>query len=227
MTLPFAAEADDAEILRKGVVAFDNQNGSTTVPIIKSDGSIQITTVIELADSPTSYTYDLRLQEGARLVEEEDGGVVMIAPDGSFIGGIAAPWATAADGKSVPTEYTIDGHSLTQTVHHSPASTAYPVVADPWLFIDLIERTSWNGNTLRVYPTFHGRTTGVASRWAGWDEVLNKTPGNRENTPSMRDQYYCHVDFVRIRAPRKESWNLDLNRPHISYPDLIAKQCNA
>lgn len=50
--------------------------------------------------------------------------------------------------------------------------------------------------------------------------------GRSCHTASMRDQYYCHFDFVRFRAPNKVSWNLDLGRPAYDYWTLIQRQCN-
>ena len=43
----------------------------------------------------------------------------------------------------------------------------------------------------------------------------------------MRDQLYCHFDFVRFRDPNKTSWNLDKNRPYVAYATLVERQCNA
>lgn len=43
---------------------------------------------------------------------------------------------------------------------------------------------------------------------------------------SMRDQMYCHIDVVRLRAPNKTSWNLDTWRPNVSYAKMLAEQCN-
>ncbi|MDU0348934.1 DUF2599 domain-containing protein [Actinomyces sp. MRS3W] len=46
------------------------------------------------------------------------------------------------------------------------------------------------------------------------------------STSSMRNQFYCHYDFVRIRYFRKESWNLDTRIPDKSYFGFIASGCN-
>lgn len=45
---------------------------------------------------------------------------------------IAAPWAVDANGRRVPTHYTLDGDTLVQSVEVT-AETAFPVVADPSL----------------------------------------------------------------------------------------------
>lgn len=232
VVLPFSNEADSALVVQEGVVSYDNNNGSTTVPIVKDDGSVQLTTIIASASAPTEYPYKLALPAGATMSLVEGGAVEILNADGTFLAGVSAAWAKDTSGASVPTKYVLNGETLTQVVDLSGDTISFPVVADPWLNIALILRTSWSGATLNVFPTNWARinpwaSAGFAARWAGWDEVLSKTPGNRENTPSMRDQFYCHFDFVRWRAPNKVSWNLDASRPYVSYWDLINKQCNA
>jgi hypothetical protein len=48
----------------------------------------------------------------------------------------------------------------------------------------------------------------------------------RLNNNSMKDQFMCHWDFVSIRAPRKESWNLDAGRPDVGYWNTVFAKCN-
>lgn len=229
VSLPFASSADDAEAVVDGVVSFDNNNGSSTAPVVKSDGSVQITTVIDRADAPQRYDYGLTIPAGGSASLGSDGTVTILSSDGSFFAGVSAAWAVDAANVAVPTHYELNGATLTQIVDLSGESIAYPVVADPWIGIDLINRTYWtNSNkTLSVDPTWWGRYgAGVAARWAGWAEVQTKTPGTRENTSSMQDQFFCHFDFVRLRSPNKPTWNLDLGRPNVSYATMVAKQCN-
>lgn len=65
IALPSATRAEDAKVVSTGVVAFDNNNGSTTVPVVKSNGSVSINTLIPGADSPTRYTYTLTIPGSA------------------------------------------------------------------------------------------------------------------------------------------------------------------
>lgn len=128
--LPFAGEASSAEVEGSGVVSYNNQNGSTTVPVVKEDGTVQINTIIENSDAPTRYDYPLSLPEGATIVSDEAGGYV-ISDEAQIIATIAAPWAKDANGVDVPTTYELNGTTLTQVVEHRGAGVAYPVVADP------------------------------------------------------------------------------------------------
>jgi len=225
ISLPFADKAAEAEVVSEGVVSFDNGNHSTTVPIVKNDGSLQITTIIETVAAPTRYSYPLHLPAGSAVNLQNDGGVLILDSNGNYIGGIAPAWAKDAAGTMFPTHYEIDGSTLTQVVDHRGKNIAYPLVADPWLGLELISHTSWSGNTLRVYPTDYGRWGASLARSAAWDEVKAKTPGTRENTSSMTDQFLCHFD-ARPVTSTKASWNLDLNRPYINYALLLAAGCN-
>jgi len=127
--LPFASAADTAVIV-DGAVVYDNNNGSTTTPLVQDDGAVQILTTIADANAPTEYTYVVDAATGGGLVLTEDGGVDVVGPDGFVVSHVTAPWAVDAKGNAVPTHFSIDGNTLTQTIDHGVA-TAYPVVADP------------------------------------------------------------------------------------------------
>jgi hypothetical protein len=126
--LPFA---EDAQLSYSGERPFfDNGNGSSTVPLVKDDGAVQILTTIEHAGAPTDYKYEFDLADGDSLVLSADGGAEIRDADGLLHTTIDAPWALDANGDSVPTHYTVDGATLTQVVDLA-ATTAFPVVADP------------------------------------------------------------------------------------------------
>jgi hypothetical protein len=224
--LPNAESAEEAHEEAPGIVSYDNGDGSTTVPVAKPDGSVQITTVIDGPEAPHEYEYPLDLPAGATLEQDGSGFVSILSADGEFLGGVAPAWAKDATGNDVSTRYEIDGTTLTQIVAHS-ASDAYPVVADPWLGVDLISRTIWTSSltTLQVYPTDWGRNAPIAARWAALAEVQTKTPGTREDSSSMKDQLLCHFD-ARIYDPGKTSWNIDTFRPYIVYTKLVFAKCN-
>ncbi|MGO4299432.1 hypothetical protein [Leifsonia sp. RAF41] len=129
--LPFAQQASDAaESQLSGVVAFDNNNGSTTVPVILSDGTVQITTVIDNASAPKRYDYPIDVPDGASLTQDANGTVAVVAADGSPLRVFGEAWAKDANGEAVPTHYEVRGNTLTQVVSFTE-DTAFPVVADP------------------------------------------------------------------------------------------------
>ncbi len=226
--LPNASEAETAEAEAPGVVSYDNGDGSTTVPVVRDDASVQILTVIDGPEAPREYVYPFELPNGAELdLDSESGFVSILSADGEFLGGVAPAWAKDASGADIATHYEVVGTTLTQVVEHSEG-VSYPVVADPWVGNDLIRRTVWTSSMaiLQVYPTDFGRVASNAARWAGWAETQTKTPGTRENTTSMQDQFLCHFDLVRLRAPQKTSWNLDMGRPNVPYIIMTTNSCN-
>ncbi len=127
--LPFASEAKHASVEQNGVVSFDNNNGSVTVPVVKTDGGVQINTVIAGPDAPQRYEYPLALPAGSTVVEK-DGGILIFNAAGESLGTFLAPWAFDAKGAAVATHYEVNGTTLTQVVEHTTANS-FPVVADP------------------------------------------------------------------------------------------------
>jgi hypothetical protein len=225
--LPSAAKADNAEPVAPGAVSYDSNNGSATVPVAQQDGSISVNTVINTADAPERYRFPVTVDGGGSVVLNEDGGATVLDADGATVSTVAAPWAKDATGAAIPTHFEATGTTLTQVVEHRNANAAYPVTADPWFGFRLISRVVWKGNTLEVYPTTYGRypwLSGTASRWAAWSEVVSLAP--RANRSNMRDQFLCHYDLVRFRAPNKPSWNLDINRRDVGYWSTVAANCN-
>ncbi|MDH6238214.1 hypothetical protein [Cryobacterium sp. CG_9.6] len=129
--LPFTPDASSAKVEQEGVVSYDNNNGSTTVPVVQTDGSVQINTVIDNAAAPTRYEYPITLPAFANLTAVPDGSVNITDAAGAAFASIAAPWAKGSNGSKVATRYEISGTSLIQIVEHNVRGTVYPVVADP------------------------------------------------------------------------------------------------
>lgn len=140
--LPFASKAGKAAVQKPGVVSYDNNNGSTTVPVVQKDGSLQINTVIKDANAPKRYDYPIAVPAGERLQLAADGSAFVGTAAGPSIT-IGAPWAKDATGKQVPTHYEVHGNTLVQVVGFT-SNTAFPVVADP---------TYWWGGKVWLSPS--------------------------------------------------------------------------
>lgn len=239
--LPRSNAAADAQPLGAGMVSYDNRDGSSTVPVVVDDGSIQINTLIESPASPREYTYAFELPPGA-VVKELDGGAIFFYSDeGSFIGGLAPAWAKDASGSFVPTRYRIDGQRITQVVEHT-VNHRYPVVADPWLGFSLFSyvrndvRPWWNGQPVYTMELsawgqliYRGSAalglatlplgTALPVTWLGykvmtyegWAEVVARQPGAR--TTSVRQQYVCHVRYGYPVLGSGWRWDLEKARP--------------
>ena len=135
--LPFADKASAGSApTGQNTLVYDNHNGSSTVPIVHDDGSIQITTVIENSSAPTRYAYPIALSGKAYLKLESSGAVSVMGSDPSIPSVyIAPPWAKDANGKDVPTHFEITGSTVTQVVDFTK-KTAFPVTADPAVYVD-------------------------------------------------------------------------------------------
>lgn len=231
--LPFSTVASDANAIDGGVVAFDNRNGSTTVPLVKEDGSVQITTVIDSKSAPTRYEYDLSAPAGSTVALTETGEVVITGSAGEFIGGISAAWAYDARGAAVATHYELDGSTLTQVIAHDKSS-AYPVVADPWAGQNLL---SWAGVSyysnyyaVDAQATSWGRTwNGLATHAAHVDELKYKLGGNAwrvdTNNGTIREQFLCHVAGNLFE---QGTYNMESFRPSVYWPNQLnpVTRCN-
>lgn len=217
--LPFSGDAANAVELLDAVLAYDNGNGSTTVPVSKSDGSVQITTIIEDSTAPTSYRYEIGSAEGSKLRLFEEGGVLIESTDGEYLGGVAAPWAYDANGIAVDTWYEVEGSTLVQVVAHDAGPYTYPIVADPWLGIRLFAHVKANRvqnqqPIVDLQPSVWGMAQWgtpqgqVIMETAGWTEAVTWSSAARsalEGKQSMRDQFVCHA----YGAPFAGEWNLE------------------
>lgn len=232
VSLP-SAGGGDGEALRDGAVAHDNGDGSTTVPIPKADGSVQILSVIEGDEAPSAYRYGLELPAGVTVQRSEDGAIAIVSERGTLVVGISAPWAVDADGTAVPTRYEVDGSTLTQIVDHVGGGFAYPIVADPWLGIALYGTPTVTfpsgGYSINVTPTaWGGSWSGVGNVgmwWAHRDEVVSKLGASSWRwTTSIQEQFYCHIAGYPLGLPQ---YNMESWRPLVYWETSpIVYQCN-
>lgn len=243
MSLPFDNQASDATT-ESGIPQFDNNNDSTTVPVVREDGTIQVLTVIESPSAPSRYDYTFSVPDGGAMTLGETGAVIITNVDGSFLGGVAPAWAKDAKGDEIATHYEISGNTLTQVVEHS-SDDAYPVVADPWLGIQLFENFSrgwWNNDyTYNASVTGLGRAVlgGVGFGLAGYaaGQVIFRNEGWAEwksvwpaitNKETLKQQYDCHVTAGVVGLPFTGPYNLERARSNYSNwgSNVISHHCN-
>jgi hypothetical protein len=220
--LPNSDRADDAEYADLDIATYDNNDGSTTVPILNPDGTVQITTVISGPEAPTRYAYPIDLPKGGKLVDAGDGYFAILRNDTTPLAMIEPAWALDADGNNVSTHYEIDGNSLVQVVEHG-VETTHPVVADPAVAGRYIERFTItqksNGFTFGIYPVNAWNPTVSASEYyAEYKLYVN----SHYEGQKYYDQIRCHWDF----APYKNPWNIDSWRPNVGYAATVAALCN-
>ena len=216
--LPYADGASEASSVSQGVVSYDNKNGSSTIPVAKNDGSLQMVTKIDNRDAPTEYKYVMGVPQGAKLVHQEDGSVLILDNNGKIISAVSKPWAVDAQGTPVDTKYVIQGNELIQVIDHTSQDYKYPIVADPWMGIDLIDKV-WvedkpEGYVVNVDPTPWGRmVTGSGTEDAHVDELKSKLGDDAwrvdDHDGTIREQYLCHVKGnipAELGTYNLESW---------------------
>lgn len=216
-----------------GLVTYADPENNTAVGVRVFDSGVQVSTVLESPESPHSFAYPIVLPPNAKIIPQPGGEVLFLGPDGNLLGGFAAPWAHDANGDDVPTHYEVVGDTVIQKIEARLSST-FPVVADPYLFIDLINSATWvhhtEGFTLEVTPTTWARS--FAGQYMigvyDWSELYSKykDKGLNTNLNGMRDQLICHQVFVAVRYPGKSTWNLDEWRPDVGYVQTVNASCN-
>ena len=174
-------------------------------------------TKIDNRDAPTEYKYIMGVSQGVKLVQQEDGSVLVLGQDGKMISAVSKPWAVDAQGVPVDTKYVIQGNELIQVISHTSKDYKYPIIADPWLGVDLIDRV-WvddvrEGRVVNVDPTAWGRTfTGPVTLSAHVDELKSKLGDDAhlvdDNDGTIREQYLCHVvgNVFEPGTYNMESW---------------------
>ncbi|WP_207301766.1 hypothetical protein [Microbacterium sp. CFBP 8794] len=103
--MPDTKATVQGERIDDAVISFDGADGVTTVPVLKDDGSVQVTTIINDESAPTHYDYDLTLPDGTTLTLDNESGVVIAMEEEKLVIGIAPAWAVDANGRAVATHY--------------------------------------------------------------------------------------------------------------------------
>jgi len=167
--LPDASSSAHGEAVEPGVVEFDNNKHSfSTVPVVKSDGSLEIATTITKSSAPTKYAYKLKLPRGAKIQLDEFGGAYVLAADGKTpITAVQPAWAIDAKGKPVATHYKVAGSKLIQIVDHRAKGVTYPVVADPWWGYQWYLSSTSTNQLIAAIGTGAGLSTIVAAVCTG------------------------------------------------------------
>lgn len=224
--------ADPVIDKEKGIATYEHRDDFTFVPVLRDDATVQAHTVIEGPNAPTRYAYRISVPDGGQMIRAGEA-VLIRDEEGEMVAGVAPPWAKDAGGRELPTSYEIEGDLLTQVVDHSDA--AYPVVADPWIGVNLFGHvfTDWTNGDMRVnarvsawgLAVWAGQGGGGLAggqailNSAGWSEVRSRGADVRHalDKPSQRQQYECHAlasGFTGRAGDRWPEWNLEKWRPN-------------
>ena len=225
----------NAKVAKENSVVYKDYQENTDVVVQALKGSIRILTILNDADAPTEYAYDINVPIGGHMEKSKDGSIIILDENEKFIGGFAEAWAIDKDGKKIPTHYEIRGNTLVQIVEHLSTNVSYPIVADPYGGTNMIYGAKWTykrqpkGNPwyhykLTVWPTSWGRgLNGKKHANQGWNELRTFSFLNY-NTRSMEYQYRCHVYFGWLQ--NRSEYHLEHWRPATSWWRTLAYRCN-
>lgn len=150
----------DATISTSGQYATVEDTSVTYAVSHPEDGATRFSAILT---SSADTTPEWSFEAGTELLLL-DNGSVSVSDGESFLGGIDAPWAVDAEGRSLPTHYEISGTTLTQVVDTTGAT--FPVVADPTV--------QFFGPYIQVHLNRHESITAV-SGFAACATILSKS----------------------------------------------------
>jgi len=120
--------ASTGSIKTDGTRIYDNALRGTSAAVRDTGSGVQLLAVLHKPHASATQRYAFDLPTGTSLVPTADGGVLIVGPD-SVLSQVQPPWAKDANGRHVPTSYTVEGTTIVQRIDTSDA--AFPVVADP------------------------------------------------------------------------------------------------
>jgi len=225
-----------AKVAKKNTVVYEDYQENTDVVVQAFKGSVRVLTILNDADAPSEYEYDVNVPVGGHMKKLQDGSIKILDKNEKFEGGFAPAWALDKNGKKVPTHYEIRGNKLIQVIEHLSVNVTYPIVADPHYGAGMIRQAFWryrkqpSGNhwydyRLTVIPTDFGRSL-TAKYFAkeGWKQLYSMVSYLNYNTASMREQYYCHINFAWLQS--RTEYHLEHWRPHTSWFKMLRYGCN-
>lgn len=200
--------------------------------------------MIESSKAPQRFDYVFDLPADT-VLHKSGEGLLFLNKDGELLLAIAEPWASDAAGMPVPTYFEVHGNTVTQVVEHN-SSHRYPIVADPWLGIQLyhnwvrystsgdlaysamptpqILATVGLGGSIAGYPMWLSIMSG-----SGWDEWKAKWSAIT-NKASLVQQYNCHIAASHYGVFFTGAYNLERFRPNRQNGDwwshVVSHRCN-
>jgi hypothetical protein len=195
-----------------GQVVYDGAAEDTSIVARQVPGGAQALIVLNGPDAPSRFDFPIEVGDDPAVLRLTEGGGVEVLPSasGPAVAAVAAPWATDASGRQVPTHFEVRSGHLTQVVDHVDAD--YPVVADP--------QVTWGWVTGTVYftraetrkaKTVSGLLSVVAVACAGSLASGPAAPficagmaGHAAVIAIMADYYYGEGKCLKIKLPHFE-----------------------
>ena len=217
----------------KGLVENENSlNRGTLVQVDSSsriivgehdESSLQLLIRIDSKLAPEEYQFSL--PSVASMVERDLGDSSIYQffdTHGNSVGWLGRAWASDANGQAVPTEFSFANGILTQQVAHHRDSWNYPILADPYLGINLITsvKAIWESSSKSyrlsidvsawVWAQYAPMVLDFVWGWTraystlvnyGWPEVLSNLGAKYgsqfrsyvTSNATYKDQFNCHA----------------------------------
>jgi hypothetical protein len=127
-------QSRDARTSSAGTTVYTDSDSQTATAVqVTMSGVRELVTLLG-PDAPTTFDVPLDLPDGAHIQPSDDGGYDILEgadTDGNMnsLAHIEQPWARDANGRALPTTFSLNGNQLTQRVETKDA--VFPVVADP------------------------------------------------------------------------------------------------
>jgi hypothetical protein len=145
--LPGASDAGAGQKIANGTVAYPSDGPTANAVQATAGGEVKMLTVVNSADAPDSFAYELEVPGGGSVQLTEGGGAAVLDSAGQVVAGVKTPWAEDASGAHLRTWFTTDGTALTQHVDYTGA--AFPVTVDPW-WSPFLTAFRWAGTGAKI-----------------------------------------------------------------------------
>ena len=158
---PVSLVLPDAEVTGQTASATVVEGVGDSQAVVQEVGAQgqRVAFIINDPTDPTEYQVDF---DGAATLEMDSTGAVMVLDAQSqLLALISPPWARDANGTEVPTRFVVEGTTLTQVVDHTTGAFAYPIAADPNVFV-----CGWGTCSLYIGRAQTARIANFVSRYA-------------------------------------------------------------
>ena len=164
---PVSLVLPDAEVTGETASATVVDGAGDSQAVVQDVGAQgqRVAFIINTPTDPTEYRVDF---DGAATLEMDSKGAVMVldARD-ELLALVSPPWARDADGAEVPTRFVVEGNTLTQVVEHTTGGFAYPIAADPNVFI-----CGWGTCSLYLGRAQTARIANFVGRYSGSSQAV-------------------------------------------------------
>ncbi|MFJ4190521.1 hypothetical protein [Kitasatospora sp. NPDC089509] len=189
-----------------GTVVYPDAAPATDIAVqATTDGGARALVTLKTDKAPTAHDFTVDLPEGAELVPNDHGGYDITKRVGAgatvVMGQVDAPWAKDATGKELPTHYTLNNTTLTQTVDTDGA--AFPVVADPKWTWGIISGTVYLNRDETNKLIFGASLASLLGMWSGPLAIPGVVTAAQasyiyNNGQCVKIKYGASVDLTRV-----------------------------